>query len=113
MIRAKLYYDNDTLMRFKIKGHAGYAAIGSDIVCASVSMLVFNTVNAITEFTDEPVSILKMDFNKGFFDCKFSERKTHESSEEADLLLKAMILGLDTIQKMYGEKYIQVEIIRR
>jgi len=113
MICAKLYYDNDLLWRFKIEGHAGYANHGSDIICAAVSILVFNTVNSITELTDEQVSINKVDQKKALIDCEFPNRKFGKHSNEAELLLKAMILGLNTIRETYGENYIKIQNIGR
>lgn len=109
MICANLYYHHETLWRFKIEGHSGYSEHGSDIVCAAISVLVFNTVNSITEFTNEEIYIHKMDPEQGLFDCEFPKRKLQSASEQAELLLNAMILGLNTIQKTYGERYIKVK----
>ena len=39
--------ENREVERFSCSGHAGYAASGGDIVCASISVLVINTINAI------------------------------------------------------------------
>ena len=36
-----------------IKGHAGYAEEGYDIICAAVSALTVNTINSIEQFTEE------------------------------------------------------------
>ena len=48
MIKADFYLNTDGSYRgFSVSGHAGYAKRGQDIVCASVSSLVINTVNAI------------------------------------------------------------------
>lgn len=33
------YYEENDEISIKIKGHAGYAAIGSDIVCSAISTL--------------------------------------------------------------------------
>ncbi|WP_069997948.1 ribosomal-processing cysteine protease Prp [Cellulosilyticum sp. I15G10I2] len=113
MICANLYYHNQVLWGFKIEGHSGYAEHGTDIICAAISVLVFNTVNSINEFTDEEVHIHKMDPEKGLFDCEFPKRKLQNSSEKAELLLNAMVLGLNTIEQTYGENYIKVKTNRR
>ncbi|WP_130837188.1 ribosomal-processing cysteine protease Prp [Lachnoclostridium sp. Marseille-P6806] len=45
-----------------VKGHAGYAALGSDIVCAAVSMLVYTLIERTEELTkDVQLSIDKGD----------------------------------------------------
>jgi uncharacterized protein YsxB (DUF464 family) len=113
MICATFYYQNDLLWRFKIEGHSGYAEHGPDIICAAASALVFNTVNAITEFTDEELCIHKMDNSKGLIECEFPKRKLGHPSLQAELLLDTMILGLNTIKDTYGENYIKVKTIRR
>lgn len=41
--------ENGILLGFKIKGHSGYANIGSDIVCAAVSSAAYMTANTITD----------------------------------------------------------------
>ncbi len=38
---------------FTCKGHSGFAARGEDIVCASISVLVINTVNSMEELAGE------------------------------------------------------------
>ncbi len=113
MICANLYYHHEVLWRFKVEGHSRYAEHGADIICAAISMLIFNTVNSITELTDEEICIHKMDSGKGLFDCEFPKRKLQTSSEQAELLLNSMILGLNTIKQTYGENYIKVNTIRR
>ena len=47
MIRAVLYQTGGRLTGFSVKGHAGYAPEGSDIVCAAASMLAFALAEAV------------------------------------------------------------------
>ena len=48
MINVIVYKDVKGLIEgFSLKGHAGYAEYGSDIVCSAVSMLTINTLNSI------------------------------------------------------------------
>ncbi len=50
MITAKFYNDeHKKMLGFHVSGHAGYADIGNDIACASVSSAVMMTANAVTE----------------------------------------------------------------
>ena len=46
MITIKVRKKNGSYEEFISKGHAGYAEAGQDIVCAAVSALIINTVNA-------------------------------------------------------------------
>ena len=76
---------------FKALGHAGYAEEGEDIVCAAISILTINTMNAIETFTDADVS-LETDDESGFI-----EYRVDEPTKETSLLLDTMVLGLQTM----------------
>ncbi|MEG0228728.1 MAG: ribosomal-processing cysteine protease Prp, partial [Lachnospiraceae bacterium] len=73
-------------------GHAGMDVEGQDIVCAAVSVLIINTVNAIEKYATDETSLVSDDL-KGLIDYKLLEKPT----KEATLLLKAMVLGLEEI----------------
>lgn len=49
MIRATFSQGKQGYVGFKVSGHAGYAAAGSDIVCAAVSSAVQMACNAVTD----------------------------------------------------------------
>ena len=80
-------YSDKTYRGFSVRGHAGYENAGKDIICASVSALVINTVNAVDAHT-----------------FKFSS----DSDEQGQLLIRALDMGLSNIEKEYGKKYLQV-----
>ncbi len=85
-------------------GHAGYAAYGRDIVCASVSVLVINTINALTELAGEDLETTVQE-EKGLIRCRF-----HSPLQERSVfLLDAMVFGLENIGREYGEKYLKVQ----
>lgn len=82
-----------------ITGHAGYAPIGKDIVCASVSILVQNLVNSICELTEEQI---EYEHDGGFV------RIIHRNlSEGASLLVDSFLLGVETIAENYPQ-YVRV-----
>ena len=57
MIQVEIIRDaSKAYVGFSIKGHAGYAEHGQDIICAAVSVLAQNTVNSIEQFTDDTFS---------------------------------------------------------
>lgn len=45
----------------KISGHANHAEYGQDIVCASVSSIVYTTVNGILNFDSEAIKVIDED----------------------------------------------------
>ena len=77
---------------FQTEGHAEYANPGQDIVCAAVSVLTINTLNAIEKFADDRTSLVS-DESKGLIDYRLKGNPTRE----AKLLLDAMVLGLEEI----------------
>ena len=76
---------------FRAVGHAGYAYEGEDIVCAAISVLTINTINAIEAFTDVEASVSSND-ETGMIDYRIDK-----STKDTTLLLNTMILGLEMI----------------
>ena len=106
MIQVIIYQGLDKRYNgFQVKGHAGFEDAGKDIVCAAVSVLVINTINAVEEYTKDRISVLS-DEEDGCITCHFRGKP----SKEAELLLKTMVLGLRQMadDDNYAE-YIQLE----
>ena len=95
---------NGSYRQLTCMGHAGYANAGKDIVCASVSVLVINTINALEELAGETLEVMA-DETEGFINCDF----TKTLQERSVFLLDAMVYGLQNIQKEYGDKYLKVK----
>ena len=89
---------------FICMGHAGYAKEEPDIVCAAVSVLVINTINAMEKLAGQIVDVVQNE-ETGFMKCDFND----SLNEKSILLMDAMVLGLQDISKTYGKKYLQVK----
>ena len=90
---------------FSMKGHAGYAEYGQDIVCAAVSVLVINTLNSIEQLTsDEPV--VHSDENEGLIECSFPKG----ICDKTVLLIDSMVIGLRGIEQEYGKRYVKLTV---
>ena len=102
MINVIIKRDMDKVAKgIEIKGHAGYAEYGQDIICAAVSSLALNMANSVEEFTDDHFEGSVSD-DGGYFSFSFPD----EISPESQLLMKSLILGLQNIQRDYGAEYI-------
>ncbi len=86
---------------FTCNGHAGYADHGRDIVCASISVLVINTINSLEEITEEAMHV-ETDEDTGTIRCRFAGQPLKETSRA---LVDSLVLGLTRIEKQYGKKY--------
>ena len=105
MTRVTLFEDNEGLLRgYEVEGHSGYDDKGSDIVCAAVSILTINTINAIEAYTTgKPQVSSDEDKTRCIFD---------EPPEEKELLLlKTYELGIRSIEASYG-KHVKVKVRR-
>ncbi len=89
---------------FTCKGHSGFAARGEDIVCASISVLVINTVNSLEELAGEDMEVVA-DSSVGTIRCRLKK----PLSEKGELLMESMILGLSHIAEQYGEQYLTLK----
>ena len=87
MIRVTIYKnEKHQCVGFKAHGHAGFSEEGQDIVCAAVSVLTINTLNAIEKFADDRTSLVS-DESKGLIDYRLKGNPTRE----AKLLLDAVV----------------------
>ena len=68
-------------------------------------MLVINTINSIDTLT-KTVPLVETDQKSGYIHCSFED----DITDDATLLMEAMLLGLSQIKEQYGTKYIDVKI---
>lgn len=85
-------YVNKT--EIKITGHANFDDCGKDIVCASVSSIVYTTINAILNFDNKALSIKD---NKDLIITINSDDKITKK------LIDNMLMLLEDLQKQYPE----------
>ena len=102
MIQVTILRDRDkTPKGIEITGHAGYAEYGQDIICSAVSVLALNMANSVDQFTDDHFKG-SVDEKNGDFKFSFPDRM----SPESQLLMKSLILGIESVRDEYGAEYI-------
>ncbi|MFI3214291.1 MAG: ribosomal-processing cysteine protease Prp [Eubacteriales bacterium] len=89
---------------FNCIGHADFANHGEDIVCASISVLVINTINSMEVLAKEHFSLVSNE-EEGLIDCRFD----HPMNEKAILLMDSLVLGLEQIESQYGKTYLDLK----
>lgn len=108
MINVSIYKNAEDLVTgIKLSGHADYSEYGSDIVCAAVSALVINAINSIENFTSDRFT-LDHDEKKGFIEFHVISPLSNNSN----LLLSSLVLGLSGIVEEYTEKYITIAQVK-
>lgn len=104
MVQVSIYKNAENLITgFKLSGHAGFDNKGKDIVCAAVSMLVINTINSIEQFTSD---VFRYEEDEKHAVIEF--HVTSDLSNNANLLLSSLALGLQNVYEEYGNKYIKL-----
>lgn len=78
-----------------IRGHAGYAEHGKDIICAAVSVLADTLALSMKRLTKDIVTI---DFGDGMMDIKFEGR-----SRRGKVLVDSFIVGVTAIADEYPD----------
>ncbi len=58
MVKIEVSKNADKIKKIEIKGHAGFADKGNDIVCAGISSISIGLLNAIDELTDQSCDIV-------------------------------------------------------
>lgn len=96
MIFVHVYTERNRIKEFHVTGHAGFADAGQDIVCAAVSILVYNTINSCERFAH---TIL----NVSDFPDKLICQVPDKLSERAEVLLKSLFFGIEQLEEQYGE----------
>ena len=99
MITALYEADKDHYLSIDVSGHAEFGEYGKDLVCASVSSIMFGFMNAL-DALDEDVEIRQ------------SENRitviNHSGSKVVDDYYELVMMQLKTLEESYGD-FIQVE----
>lgn len=98
MTNITVYCKDNTYTGFRMEGHSGYADEGEDIVCAGISVLAINFVNSIEKLTSDKFSQFEHE-DDGIIDFEF----TDTISNEAEILMKSLVLGLEQLEKEYKD----------
>lgn len=93
---------------FCADGHVGLASAGEDVVCAAISVLTINTINAIDQLTNDRIEVVQ-DKKRGRIRCDLSGETGGALSKDATLLMKAYEMGAGAIAAQYREVRCNVE----
>ncbi|ANB58496.1 hypothetical protein GFC29_1896 [Anoxybacillus sp. B7M1] len=98
--------DEGNIKSFTMSGHAHFAKRGQDIVCAGASAVSIGAINAIEALTKIKPHITQGD-KGGYLRCELPDIEDVRVAANVQLLLEAMLVSLQTIERDYG-KYIRV-----
>ncbi len=104
MITVTVERKNQKITGITAKGHALYDEPGSDIVCAAVSALMINAANSLEQLTDDDL-VIEEDPDEG---GRLRIALEGEISREADILMRSLLLGLESIQQNYTNSFLTI-----
>ncbi|TCP59663.1 hypothetical protein EV586_101895 [Tumebacillus sp. BK434] len=102
MIRSVIWRDDQRRIRkFSVRGHAGAADPGYDIVCAAVSILVTNAINS-SEYLLGVVVATDDEIASGDVVCEVPALDDVEN-EKLQLLMESMVFGIRQVADAYPD----------
>lgn len=99
------FEDRGNELFLSIKGHAGYAEHGKDIICASVSILTY-TLASILESLEEAKSVIDLTSGDTIIKCECKDRKTSCKTARA---YQYALTGYELLAHAYP-KYVSLNI---
>lgn len=95
MITVSVETRNSEIVKLKLKGHAGFADYGKDIVCAGVSCITYGLLNAIDLMTQDSCNIISND--------KVISIEVNENSEKLQNILNTGLIQYKTVEECYPD----------
>ena len=97
MIRVRFFCSDGQITGFSVRGHAGTAPAGEDILCAAVSSAAYMTANTLTDVCRVPCDVFVSD---GDMRVLLSE----QSAKSVQDILKGFSLHMRELSRQYPEK---------
>lgn len=108
MINVTIYRKQHAINAFKIEGHANSGPYGYDLVCAAVSAVSFGAVNAVIQLCEmDDVIIKEAGDEGGYLFIELPVNLTDAQADKAYLILEAMLVSLQTIERDY-KRFIKI-----
>ena len=99
MIKVIYDIDGDRYTSLEVRGHANFDEYGKDLICASVSSIMFGFMNAL-DALDEEIQIQQLTNQITVIN--------HSSSNKVQDYFELVMMQLKTIEESYGD-FIKVE----
>lgn len=101
MIKVHIIRDKTGFIwQFTVKGHAGCAARGKDIVCAAVSVTAYTAAGALEDLAGIAGCYCEKD---GYMHVSIPENITATQKQTARVILDTTAIGFKQIELSYGD----------
>ena len=106
MTNVKIFEKNSKIIGYEFSGHTGFSDYGSDIICASISVIACTCHLGLVKVLNMKVKH-KMRENDGYFYLKLLK---DVDNENAQTLLKTLAFSLAELAEQYSD-FVKLEII--
>lgn len=100
MITVSIYRTNDEISGFIVEGHSGYAEAGMDIVCASVSILSYTTLNSINLVAGIKIDDINYNVDE---DTGLMSLRTLLNNDKTDVIYRSFMVGIELLLEDYSD----------
>ncbi|MGD9567242.1 MAG: ribosomal-processing cysteine protease Prp [Sedimentibacter sp.] len=100
MITVSIFRTNDEIKGFIVEGHSDYAEEGMDIVCASVSILSYTTLNSINLVAGIEPEKISYDVDE---DTGFMSLRTELNNDKTDVIYRSFMVGIELLLEDYSD----------
>ena len=108
MTKITFYKKNNLFWGFKVEGHSGYGAAGTDIVCSAISTATQMTVVGLKNVLKLKLDV-KRDDKKAYLHCKLAKTAQHSEILSAQSWFETLKICLEDVESDY-KKYLNLEV---
>jgi len=112
MINVKITrFEDGSISGFTVKGHAGYAEAGQDIICAAVSAICYTAAGYFETVKPENRKVF-FEEKDGYMKLLIEEPGTPEDKAAGAAVMEAWYIGIAQVRESYGRKYLRITDIQ-
>lgn len=100
MVNVKISRHNTRITKVELKGHAGYAKYGKDIVCSAISAIASTALLGLIRVSSQNVEYTRDD-TSGYLTFEVPTGNTSEELIKQEAILETMLLGLRDLEQGY------------
>ncbi len=86
------------ILKYTIKGHAGYDEYGKDIVCSAISVLAQTGLISLKNVCNINASYIVED---GYLEVDISQHQNNNNINKADIVMKTVFEGIKSTKEAY------------
>lgn len=100
MVKVTIIRHDTRILSVELKGHAGYAKQGKDIVCSAISAIASTALLGLIKVSSHSVKYTRND-ESGYLKFEVPTPQSSEEGAKQDAITETMVLGLRDLETGY------------